>query len=112
MLMFLLNILLLSAAIFIVARLMPSIHVKNYGTALIAALVYSAINFLIGWLLRFLALPFIFLTFGLFIFVINAFLLWITDKLIDEFEIDGIFSTLIAAFFITVAHWGLKVLLF
>ena len=110
--MFLLNILLLSAAIFIVASIMPTIRVKNYGTALIVALVYSVINFLIGWLLRFLAFPFIFLTLGLFTFVINAFLLWITDKLIEDFEIKGIGSTLIAAFLITIIHWGLRVILF
>jgi putative membrane protein len=106
--MFLLNILLLSAAIFIVARLMPTIHIKNYGTALIVALVYSIINILIGWLLRFLALPFIFLTLGLFTFVINAFLLWITDKLIEDFKIEGFLSTLIAAFFIAVIHGLLR----
>ena len=35
-------------------------------------------------------------------FVINAFLLWITDKLIDDFEIDGFGATLIAAFLIAL----------
>jgi putative membrane protein len=110
--MFLLNILLLSAAVFVVASLMPAIRIKNYGTALIVALVYSVINFLIGWLLRFLALPFIWITLGLFTFVINAFLLWVTDKLIQDFEIKSIVSTLIAAFLITLIHWGLRVILF
>ena len=110
--MFLLNILLLSAAVFVVASLMPAIRIKNYGTALIVALVYSVINFLIGWLLRFLALPFIWITLGLFTFVINAFLLWVTDKLIQDFEIKSIGSTLIAAFLITLIHWGLRVILF
>lgn len=109
---FLLNILLLSAAIFIVASIMPTIRIKNYGTALIVALVYSVINFFIGWLLRFLALPFIFLTLGLFTFVINAFLLWITDKLVEDFKIEGIGSTLIAAFLISVIHGVLRWILF
>ncbi|OPX33680.1 hypothetical protein B1H10_05325, partial [candidate division KSB1 bacterium 4484_188] len=97
----LLDILLLSAAIYLVARLMPTIYLKSFGTAVIVALVYSVINFLVGWLLTFLALPFIILTFGLFKFVINAFLLWITDLMIDDFEIKGFGSTLIAAFLIT-----------
>ncbi|QTA80588.1 Phage holin domain-containing protein [Desulfonema limicola] len=102
------NILLLSAAVFIVASLMPTIKIKNYWTALAAAVVYSLVNFLIGWLLRFFAMPFIFITFGLFTFVVNAFLLWITDKLLDDFEIDGIFSTLIGAFLITLINSGLR----
>ena len=42
------------------------------------------------------------LTFGLFYFVINAFLLWLTDKLIDGFEVKGLFNTLIAAFLISL----------
>lgn len=97
-----LNLLLLSSAIFIVAKAMPSIHIKNFWTAIAVALVYSIINFLTGWILFLLTLPFIIITFGLFKFIINAFLLWITDKLIEDFKIDGFGSTLVAAFLITI----------
>lgn len=105
------NILLLSAAVFIVANLMPTIKIKNYWTAIAVAVVYSIVNFLVGWLLNFFAMPFIFITFGLFTFVVNAVLLWITDKLLDDFEIKGLFSTLIAALLITLVNSGLKWLL-
>lgn len=40
--------------------------------------------------------------------LINAFLLWLTDKFIEDFEIDGFFTTLIAAFLITVINNILK----
>ena len=103
-----LNLLLLSSAIFIVAKAMPSIHIKNFRTAIAVALVYSVINLLTGWLLFILTLPFIIITFGLFKFVINAFLLWITDKLIEDFKIESIGSTLIAAFLITIIDSVLK----
>ena len=103
------SILLLSVSVFLVARLLPGIRLKNYGTAVIVALIYSLINYLIGWLLIFLALPFLIVTFGLFKFVINAFLLWLTDKMMDDFEIDGIGTTLLAAFLIslmdTILRW-------
>ena len=105
---FILNLLLLSVAIFVVAKIMPSIHIKNFWTAIVVALVYSIINFLTGWFLFLLSLPFIIITFGLFKFVINAFLLWITDKLIEDFEIDSFGSTLIAAFLITIIDYMLK----
>ncbi len=108
---FLLSILILAVAVFIVAKLMPSIHIKSFWTALVVALVYSVINFLVGWLLTLLALPFIILTLGLFKFVINAFLLWVTDKLIEDFEIDGVGATLIAALLITIIDWILTRLL-
>ena len=96
------NILLLSVAVFLVAQLLPGIRLKNFGTAVIVAVVYSLINYLIGWLLIFLSLPFLILTFGLFKFVINGFLLLITDKMMEDFKIDGIGTTLFAAFLITI----------
>ena len=99
---FILNLLLLSVAVFIIAQIMPSIYIKNFWTAIVVALVYSIINFLTGWFLIFVSLPFMIITFGLFKFVINAFLLWITDKLIEDFKIDSLGSTLIAAFLITI----------
>ncbi len=100
--MFIFNIIILSVAIFLVANFLPGIRIKSFITAIIVALVYSIINFLIGWLLIVLTLPFIIITFGLFKFVINAFLLWLTDKLIEDFEIKGVLTTLIAAFLITI----------
>lgn len=102
------NFLLLSAAILIVTKIMPTIHIKGIGTVISIALVYSIINVLFGWLLFILALPLIIITFGLFKLIINAFLLWITDKLLDDFRIDGIGSTIIAAVLITVIDSVLK----
>jgi len=108
MMSMILNPLLLSVAIFIVAKIMPSIHIKNFWTAILVAIVYSVINFMAGWLLFLITLPFIIITFGLFKFLINAFLLWVTDKCIEDFEIDSFGSTLIAAFLITIIDSMLK----
>ena len=96
------NVLLLSVAVFLVAKLLPGIRLKNFGTAVIVAIVYSLINLLIGWLLVLLSLPFMIITFGLFKFIINGFLLLITDKILDDFEIDGLGTTFFAAFLITI----------
>jgi len=101
------SLFLLSVAVYAVAYILPGIKLKNYGTAIIVAIVYSLVNFFLGWLLSFLALPFIILTLGLFNFVVNAIMLWITDKMMDDFEIDGPVTTLLAAFLITVANWVL-----
>ena len=96
------NILILSVAVFLVARFLPGIRIKNFMTAVMVAVVYSLINFLAGWLLVALTLPLVIVTFGLFKLVINAGLLWITDKLIEDFEIKNFLTTFIAALCITV----------
>jgi len=106
--MVIVNILVLSVAVFLVSRFLPGIRIKNFMTAVIVAIVYSIINFLIGWLLVILTLPFIIISFGFFKFVINAFLLWLTDKIIKDFEIKGLFTTFIAAFFITLVDLLIK----
>lgn len=100
--MMIINILILSVAVFLVAQLLPGIRVKNFFTAIIVAIVYSLINFFTGWLLVLLTLPFMIITFGLFKLVINTFMLWLTDKIMDDFEINDILTTFIAASLITV----------
>ncbi|SMC88224.1 putative membrane protein [Desulfocicer vacuolatum DSM 3385] len=105
------NILILTVAVFIVANILPGIYMKSFFTALVVAVVYSLVSFFLGWLLVFLALPFMIITFGLFKLVINAFLLFITDKLIDDFKIKDALTTMIAALLITLVDSGLHLLL-
>ena len=103
------NLLILSVAIFLVAQLLPGFRIKGVWTAVVVALVYSTINYFTGWLLALLTFPLMIVTFGLFKFVINAFLLWITDKLMEDFEINSLGTTLVAACLITLVdsllHW-------
>ena len=105
----LLNWLILSVSVFVVTRILPSVRIKGFATAVLVAFVYGILKLLLTQILVFLSLPLIFLTFGLFYFVINAFLLWLTDILISEFEVKGLFNTLVAAFLIslidTLLHW-------
>lgn len=108
----LLNLLLLGVAIFIVAQILPDIKCKSFGTAIFVAFVLSVINILIGWLLRILAFPLTVLTLGLFNFVIFAILLWITDKMVEDFEIKGFGTTLLAAVLIAVIDTVLKKIVF
>lgn len=107
----LINWLLLSVAVFVVARILPGIHIRNFMTAIIVALIYSVISFFTSWLLVLLTLPLVLITFGLFKLVINAFLLWITDKMVADFEIKDFFTTFIAALLITLVDTGLKIIL-
>ena len=104
----LINLLILSAAVFLVANFLPGIRIKNFMTAVIVAIVYSVINFFIGWLLVLISLPLLIVTFGLFKLIINAGLLWATDQMIDDFEIKDFFTTVLAALCITVVDSLLK----
>ncbi len=105
---FIIHIFVLSVAVFVVAQVLPRITLKSYGTAVVVALVYSILSFLFGGILTVLSLPFMIITFGLFKFVINAILLWITDAFIKDFKIDGVGTLLLAAVLITILDAILK----
>ena len=103
------ELLILSVSVFVVTHILPSIRVKNFATAIVVALVYGILKTVFTKIFILLTLPLFVLTLGLFYFVINAFLLWITAKIIKGFEVKGFFNTIIAALLIslidTVLHW-------
>ena len=100
---FILHLLLLGGFVFLLAELVPGIRVASYGTALLVAIVYGLINITLGNLLMIISFPFMIITVGLFKVIINTLLLWITDQIIDNFEIKDLKTTFIAAVAITIA---------
>lgn len=101
-------LLLLAFAIFVIAESLPGIYIDGYGTALVVAIVYGLINLTLGTVFKILAIPLIILSLGLFLFIINSFLLYLTDALIDDFEIESYRTTLIAAILITLSDTFLR----
>jgi putative membrane protein len=106
-----LHLLLLAGVIFAMARAMPGIHIAGYGTALLVAVIYGLINVTLGTLLKLLTIPFIIISIGVFLLLINTFLLWLTDQLLEDFEIEDMGTTFVAAVIITLADTGLSWLL-
>lgn len=104
------HLVILSFVIVIVAEIVPGIRLKGVGTAIAVAVVYSLVNVVLGTVLKFLSLPLIFLTLGLFLVIINALMLWLTDLLIDDFEIKDMQTTFTAAVLISVADFILDLL--
>jgi len=98
-----LHFVLLAVVIFLLAECLPGIYIDGFGTAVAVAIVYGLINITLGTVLKFLTFPFIIISVGIFLFFINAFVLWLTDQLIEDFEIKDIATTFIAALVITLS---------
>jgi putative membrane protein len=99
------SLLILSVVIFAIAKLLPAIKIKSFATAVVVAVIYSVINILLELLLKHVSLPAILnemLVIGLIRILVNAFLLWITEKLLKDFKIKGFGWTLVASLLITV----------
>jgi putative membrane protein len=99
----LLRLLILTAAIWLTAWLLPGVHVKGgFFTYLWIAVLFSLVNAIIGPFLRLIALPLTILTLGLFALVVNAALIGLTAKLSGDFNIDGFWTAVLAAILISV----------
>jgi putative membrane protein len=104
---FLLRLLATAAALWAAVFLVPGIvYVGGLWGLLGVALVFGLVNAVIRPILRLLACPLVVLTFGLFVFVLNAFLLWLTAALSQavglDFRVVGFWSALIGAIIIGI----------
>ena len=77
----------------------------SFGVLVLAALVFTIVNFFIKPILAILSIPFIIVTFGLFLLVINIAMLALTEWIVSGFSIDG-FWTYVGA---TIVVWLVNV---
>ena len=99
-----LTVLLQAGVVLLVARLVPGVKIEGYKSALGVALVYGLLTWALKPLLVVVTWPLVLLTLGVFPLVINAFLLWVTDKLLSAFRIHGLASLAWATLGITVGN--------
>jgi putative membrane protein len=93
-----------TAAILVASALVPGSTVTLSG-ALIAAVVLAAANLILRPFLFLLSLPITVLTFGLFVFVINALLVWLTASIVPGFSVPSFFSALLFAVVLSIISW-------
>ena len=83
----------------------PDGPLGRFGTYLWIGLVFGVVNAIVGPVLRLLSLPFVVLTLGLFLLVVNAALLGLTAALTDRLTIDGIGTAVLGGLILAVAGW-------
>jgi putative membrane protein len=94
-------------ALWLLPRIIGGIEVRNYGTALIATVVITIVNTLVGWPLKILTLPFTLLTLGLFWLVLNAFLLKLASVFVPGFAVRGFLPAFFGSIVFTVLNYVL-----
>ena len=83
----------------------PDGPLGEYGTYLWIGLIFGVVNAIVGPILRLLSLPFVVLTLGLFLLVVNAALLGLTAAITDRLTIDGFGTAVIGGLILAVASW-------
>ncbi|MDD3876832.1 MAG: phage holin family protein [Bacteroidales bacterium] len=87
--MFIIKILVSSFAVIISEYFLPGVSIDKFTTAIIVALVLSFLNAFLKPIIVFLTIPVTMLTFGLFLVVINAFMIQLTAYFVYGFKVDG-----------------------
>jgi putative membrane protein len=119
LLKFAFRVVVLAAIIYAVTRLVDGIHVVpnptgtlgETGTYLWVALLFALVNSVVGPVLRLFSLPFVMLTLGLFLLVVNAALLGITAALSARLDVDGFWAAVVGGFLIALFSWIAELLL-
>ena len=98
-----------AVAFLLVSRLLPGFEIRGgFRSAFVVALVYGLLKMVLQKVLVVVTLPMVVLSLGLFILVINGFLLWLTDKLLERFEVKSfgslVLGTLLLAVFDLIAR--------
>ncbi len=100
---FIIELLVNAGVILLLSHFLPTIIIRNFGTAILVALVIGLLNATIGAIIRF---PLNILTLGLLSFVIRLFVTAIVVKIADiifaGFEIKGFTPALILAFALAI----------
>ena len=98
-------------AILLAARLLDGIRVESFAAAFFAAAALGVLNALLRPLVLVLTLPVTVLTFGLFIFVVNALMLKLASGLIPGFDVIGFWPALGGSLIVSLVGWLLNWLL-
>lgn len=102
-----LNWLVYTVAILIVAYILPGVAVVSFVTALVLAVVLGVINAVLKPILLILTLPINILTLGLFTLVINALLVMLASMIVPGFVILNFWWALLFAVVLSVVNWFL-----
>jgi len=101
----LLSVVLNAVALIIVAELFESFHLEGFGTAVLASIILGILNVIVKPILIILTLPITIFSLGLFLFVINAITLMITQAIMDSsFVIEGFGTAIIASIIISLLN--------
>ncbi len=112
----LVNALALAAATYLLAgiTLTGATDRDRVLTLVLVAVVFGVVNAVVRPVVKLLSLPFIILTLGLLVFVINGLMLlltsWLSGQIGLGFHVDGFWTAVLGGLVVMVASWVLELL--
>jgi putative membrane protein len=96
-------------ALFVASWILSGVtYGDQWWTLLIAGIVFTFVNMFVKPVLTVLSIPFILVTLGLFYFLINILMLYLTDWIVSDFEIRTFWWGVLAAIIVSIVNWILQ----
>jgi putative membrane protein len=107
----------LAVAVWVAAEMVDGIELEGWESTVLVALILGLLNAVIKPILFFLSLPLTIVTFGLFLIVLNAIMLWLTDWIASWFDdlqfevVDFWWDAILGAIIISIVSWAIQLFL-
>jgi putative membrane protein len=101
---FLAHLLITAALLLLVAHLVSGVRVAGWGAAILGAIVLGLVNAFVRPVMVLLTLPLTVLTFGLFLLVVNALMLWLVAALAPGIQVRGFGAALLGSLLLTLLN--------
>ena len=99
---FLIRVLVVAAVSFGLAHLLGGVHVTDFLTAFVFAIVLALLNMFVRPILILVTLPVTFITLGVFLFIINTLIILLASKFVNGFTIDGFWWALLFSIILSI----------
>jgi putative membrane protein len=100
-----------AALLLLVARIVPGVHVEGWGAAFIGAMVLGLVNSFVRPFMVLLTLPLTVLTLGLFLLVVNAFMLGLVSMLVPGIHLKGFGSAILGSLLLSLLNLAITALI-
>lgn len=99
---FIMRIIVTSIVAFGLSYILSGVHLNTFGAAIVLAFVLAVLNAIVKPILILITFPITIVTLGLFLFVINALIIIIADKLMNGFAVDGFWWALLFSLLLSI----------
>ncbi len=91
-------------AVYLVGMIFPSIRWDHFLTLVEAAILLTVFNWMLRPVIMLVALPINLITVGLFVLIINAWMVMLTDLLIQSWQIPGFWLALVTGIIVGLCN--------
>ena len=112
---FVVRLLINAAALWVATRVVSGVTYSGGGIAFFGvALIFGVVNTFVGFTTKLLTFPLIIFTLGLFVFIINGLMLWLTSAVSDGLgfgvKVEGFWPAVWGALVVTIVSTALSII--